>query len=58
MSVASVMALAGSDEEAKNVLLKVNARKPLAEMYGCNTAEVLEGFYVRMEQGSLGLVRA
>ncbi|KAF7334715.1 FAD/NAD P-binding domain-containing protein [Mycena venus] len=58
MSVSSVMALAGNDEDAKNVLLKVNARKPLAEMYGCNTAEVMGGFYVRMEQGSLGLVRA
>ncbi|KAF8205877.1 putative halogenase [Mycena galopus ATCC 62051] len=58
MSVASVMKLAGSDEDAKNVLLKANARKPLAEMYGCNTAEVMEGFYVRMEKGSLGLVRA
>ncbi|KAJ6454342.1 putative halogenase [Mycena sanguinolenta] len=58
MSVASVMALAGSDEDAKNVLLKSNARKPLAEMYGCNSAEVMEGFYMRMEQGVLGLVRA
>ncbi|KAJ7869697.1 putative halogenase [Mycena olivaceomarginata] len=58
MSVASVMALAGNDEEARNVLLKSNARKPLAEMYGCNTAEVMEGFYVRMERGMLGLVRA
>ncbi|KAJ7611933.1 putative halogenase [Mycena polygramma] len=58
MSVSSVMALAGNDEEAKNVLLKVNARKPLAEMYGCNTAEVMGGFYVRMELGALGLVRA
>ncbi|KAJ7116117.1 putative halogenase [Mycena crocata] len=57
MSVSSVMALAGNDEDAKNVLLKVNARKPLAEMYGCNTAEVLAGFYVRMEKGELGLVR-
>ncbi|KAJ7898527.1 putative halogenase [Mycena olivaceomarginata] len=58
MSVASVMALAGNDEEARNVLLKSNARKPLAEMYGCNTAEVMEGFYVRMERGMLGLVKA
>ncbi|KAJ7670002.1 putative halogenase [Mycena polygramma] len=58
MSVASVMALAGNDEDARNVLLKVNARKPLAEMYGCNTAEVMGGFYVRMERGALGLVRA
>ncbi|KAJ6476736.1 putative halogenase [Mycena vitilis] len=58
MSVASVMALAGNDEDARNVLLKVNARKPLAEMYGCNAAEVTGGFYVRMERGSLGLVRA
>ncbi|KAK7017828.1 FAD/NAD P-binding domain-containing protein [Favolaschia claudopus] len=58
MSVASVMKLAGSDEDAKNVMLKVNARKPLAEMYGCNSTEIMGGFYMRMEQGLLGLVRA
>ncbi|KAJ6472489.1 putative halogenase [Mycena sanguinolenta] len=58
MSVASVMALAGSDKDSQTVLLKANARKPLAEMYGCNSAEVLEGFYQSMERGKLGLVPA
>ncbi|KAJ6529980.1 putative halogenase [Mycena vulgaris] len=61
MSVASITALAGRDEEAKHVLLEVNARKPIHTMYDCATdftTEVLNGFCVRMEQGELGLFRA
>ncbi|KAJ7480174.1 putative halogenase [Mycena galericulata] len=61
MSVAAVMALAGSDEEAKHVLLEVNARKPIHSMYDCDTnftTEVMGGFCVRMQQGELGLIRA
>ncbi|KAJ7451092.1 putative halogenase [Mycena latifolia] len=61
MSVSSVMALAGQDEEAKHVLLEVNARKPIHSMYDCDTnftTEVMSGFCVRMQRGELGLVRA
>jgi len=61
MSVANVMTLAGNDEEAKHVLLEVNARKPIHAMYDCDTdftTEVLGGFCVRMEHGELGLIRA
>ncbi|KAJ6604263.1 putative halogenase, partial [Mycena vulgaris] len=61
MSVASVMALAGNDEEAKHVLLEVNARKPIHSMYDCDTnftTEVMSGFCVRMQRGELGLIRA
>ncbi|KAJ6574728.1 hypothetical protein B0H19DRAFT_1125483 [Mycena capillaripes] len=55
------MALAGNDEEAKHVLLEVNARKPIHAVYDCDinfTTEVMGGFCVRMQQGELGLVRA
>ncbi|KAJ7983266.1 putative halogenase [Mycena polygramma] len=61
MSVSDVMALAGNDEDAKHVLLEVNARKPIHAMYDCETnftTEVLAGFCVRMERGKLGLIRA
>ncbi|KAJ7143489.1 putative halogenase [Mycena crocata] len=61
MSVATVMALAGNDEEAKHVMLEVNARKSIHTMYDCDAnfrTEVLSGFCVRMERGQLGLVRA
>ncbi|KAL1701051.1 hypothetical protein EV121DRAFT_282952 [Schizophyllum commune] len=53
--------LSGGDEEVKNLLLRVNARKALHDMYECKRyfgSEVLGGFSVRMERGSLGLVRA
>ncbi|KAJ7738145.1 putative halogenase [Mycena metata] len=63
MSVASVMELAGiqNDDDAKHVLLEVNARKPIHSMYNCDTnfkTEVMSGFCVRMERGQLGLIRA
>ncbi|KAJ6454553.1 putative halogenase [Mycena vitilis] len=61
MSVADVLALAGDDDEAKHVLLEVNARKPIHAMYDCETnftTEVMGGFCVRMQQGELGLVKA
>ncbi|KAJ7456621.1 hypothetical protein FB451DRAFT_1276600 [Mycena latifolia] len=61
MSVASVEAFAGNDEEVKHVLLEVNARKPIHTMYDCDTnfsTEVSGGFCVKMQWGELGLIRA
>ncbi|KAJ7204695.1 putative halogenase, partial [Mycena pura] len=61
MGVAAVMTLAGNDENAKHVLLEVNARKPIHVMYDADvnfTTEVMGGFCVRMQKGNLGLVRA
>ncbi len=52
--------LTGTDMEAKHALWKINARKPLHSMYDCKRnfgTEIINGFYVKMEQGVLGLVR-
>ncbi|KAK0207565.1 putative halogenase [Armillaria fumosa] len=52
--------LTGTDIEAKHALWKINARKPLHSMYDCKRnfgTEIINGFYVKMEQGVLGLVR-
>ncbi|TRM63298.1 hypothetical protein BD626DRAFT_36172 [Schizophyllum amplum] len=59
--VTRVDELAEGDEEVRNLLLRVNARKALHDMYECQQyfgSEVLGGFCVRMKRGSLGLVRA
>ncbi|KAF8058203.1 putative halogenase [Lyophyllum atratum] len=55
----TVEGIAGNDEDAKNVLLEVNARKAIHVMYGQGHfgSEILEGFYVNLERGKLGLVR-
>ncbi|SJK99262.1 uncharacterized protein ARMOST_02553 [Armillaria ostoyae] len=50
--------LTGTDMEAKHALWKINARKPLHSMYDCKRnfgTEIINGFYVKMEQGMLGL---
>ncbi|KAF7297289.1 FAD/NAD P-binding domain-containing protein [Mycena indigotica] len=60
MSVDAIMKLAGNDEDAKHVLLEVNARKAIHTMYDADTnfaTEIMGGFCVRMQQGNLGLVR-
>ncbi|KAG7444588.1 putative halogenase [Guyanagaster necrorhizus] len=52
--------LTGTDMDAKHALWKINARKPLHSMYDCKRnfgTEIINGFYVRMVQGMLGLVR-
>lgn len=52
--------LTGTDMEAKHALWKINARKPLHSMYDCKRnfgTEIINGFYVKMERGVLGLVR-
>lgn len=56
----TVTEIAGDDEDAKNVLLEVNARKAIHVMYGQGHfgSEILGGFYVNLERGKLGLLRA
>ncbi|KAJ7729315.1 putative halogenase [Mycena metata] len=59
-STAEVAEIAGSDEEAKQVLLRVNARKAVEGIYdweGNFQSEVLNGFSVQLETGKLGLRR-
>ncbi|GLB41449.1 putative FAD-dependent small molecule halogenase [Lyophyllum shimeji] len=57
LRIGTVAGIAGDDEDAKNVLLEVNARKAIHIMYGKGHfgSEVLEGFYVNLERGKLGL---
>ncbi|KAJ7215686.1 putative halogenase [Mycena haematopus] len=52
--------LAGEDEDVKQVLWRVNARKTLDTMYGWENTflgENVEGFVVVLERGGLGLRR-
>ncbi|KAG6906982.1 Flavin-dependent halogenase armH1 [Tephrocybe rancida] len=60
LRTSTVAAIVGDDEDAKNVLLEVNARKAIHVMYGQGHfgSEIFEGYYVNLEQGKLGLVRA
>ncbi|KAL1745323.1 hypothetical protein HDZ31DRAFT_63250 [Schizophyllum fasciatum] len=51
--------LANGDTEVKNLLLRLSARKSLHDMYECKRyfgSEILGGYSVRMERGSLGLI--
>ncbi|KAG6855641.1 Flavin-dependent halogenase armH1 [Tephrocybe sp. NHM501043] len=52
--------IVGDDEDAKNVILEVNARKAIHVMYGEGHfgSEIFEGMYVNLERGNLGLLRA
>ncbi|KAJ7138574.1 putative halogenase [Mycena filopes] len=59
-STAEVAEIAGSDEEAKQVLLRVNARKAVQGIYDWEAnfkSEVLHGFSVQLKRGDLGLLR-
>ncbi|KAJ7605841.1 putative halogenase [Mycena polygramma] len=60
MGTKAVAALAGADEEAKQVLWRVNARKAVEGIYDWETnfkGEDLGGFTVVLERGQLGLRR-
>jgi len=57
----TVESLAGEDEEAKQVLWKLNSDKALVVMFdyeGNFRQEILNGWYVNLEKGNLGLVSA
>ncbi|THU92244.1 putative halogenase [Dendrothele bispora CBS 962.96] len=57
----AVESLTGEDEEAKQVLWKLNSDKALVVMFdyqGNFRQEVLNGMYVNLEKGNLGLVNA
>ncbi|KAK7458882.1 hypothetical protein VKT23_009892 [Stygiomarasmius scandens] len=57
----AVESLAGEDEEAKQVLWKLNSDKALVVMFdyeGNFRQEILNGWYVNLEKGNLGLVSA
>ncbi|KAG6919692.1 hypothetical protein DXG01_002638 [Tephrocybe rancida] len=60
LRTSAVAKITGEDEDARNVLLEVNARKAIHVMYGQGHfgSETFEGFYVNLERGKLGLVRA
>ncbi|KAK7040330.1 hypothetical protein VNI00_009798 [Paramarasmius palmivorus] len=61
MNLKAVEAVAGNDEELKQVLWKVNSDKALGMIFteqGSSRHEVVNGLYVNMERGSLGLCRA
>ncbi|KZW00975.1 putative halogenase [Exidia glandulosa HHB12029] len=61
LSTQQVCELTREDEEARHVLLEINARKAVHVEYDPThnfQTEVLGGFYARMEQGRLGLVKA
>lgn len=48
------------DEEAIRALSEVNARRSVQGMYGSTEhfgTEVIEGFLVRVQRGSLGLIK-
>ncbi|KAJ7764116.1 putative halogenase [Mycena maculata] len=60
MDTQAVAQLTGKDEEAKQVLLRVNARKAVDGIYDWEqnfTGENLSGFSVVLERGALGLRR-
>jgi hypothetical protein len=60
MDTKAAAALAGKDEEAKQVLWRVNARKAVNGIYDWEDnfqRENLEGFVVVLEHGRLGLRR-
>jgi hypothetical protein len=60
MGTKAVAALAGADEEAKQVLWRVNARKAVEGIYDWKSnfeEENLGGFSVMLERGRLGLRR-
>ncbi|KAF5348355.1 hypothetical protein D9758_010922 [Tetrapyrgos nigripes] len=57
----AVESMIGEDEEAKQALWKVNSDKALVVMFdfkGNFRQEVINGLYVNLEKGSLGLVKA
>ncbi|KAJ7508837.1 putative halogenase [Mycena galericulata] len=60
LGAAAVAQVAGADEEAKQVLLRVNARKAVDGIYDWErnfTGEKLGGFAVVLKRGELGLRR-
>lgn len=58
MSAKEVDALVGEDEEAKSVLRKHNSNKALSIAFDYQhnfRSEILNGMYVHLEKGALGL---
>lgn len=55
----TIAEVVGDDEDAKNVIFEVNARKVVHVMYGQGHfgSEILGGFYANLERGNLGLMR-
>ncbi|KAG6856196.1 hypothetical protein H0H87_006736 [Tephrocybe sp. NHM501043] len=60
LRTSTVAAIVGGDEDAKNVIMEVNARKAIHIMYGQGHfgSEIFGGYYVNLEHGKLGLVKA
>ncbi|KAG6881090.1 hypothetical protein C0992_001891 [Termitomyces sp. T32_za158] len=59
LSHSTVAEVVGDDEDARNVICEVNARKVVHVMYGQGHfgSEILGGFYVNLERGNLGLIQ-
>ncbi|KIY53484.1 putative halogenase [Fistulina hepatica ATCC 64428] len=60
VSIREVERVTQGDEDAKHVLLEINARKPIHVMYDVQhfRTEILDGYFINMEKGKLGMVRA
>ncbi|KAG6861126.1 hypothetical protein C0995_003578 [Termitomyces sp. Mi166 len=56
----TVSAIVGDDEDAKHVVLEINARKVIHVMYGLGhfRNEILHGYYINLIHGELGMREA